>query len=125
VTVTYKTAVCVKESLEALGREREQLLSSDLVLRMVVVDNASGDALELDDFVARRGLGGWVDIVRAEKNGGFAYGCNVGMRFGYSLDRAPDYFFMLNPDAAVRPGAILPLVEYLQSQSRRGKGEGV
>ncbi len=118
VTVTYHTAALVCESLEALARERAAAAINGICVRAVIVDNDSGDVPALDAFVRERGLSDWVSVVRAERNGGFAYGCNQGIRFGFESERIPTYFYLLNPDAVVCPGAISQLVGYLQDHPR-------
>jgi GT2 family glycosyltransferase len=55
----------------------------------------------------------------APKNGGFAYGVNLGIRCAYAR-RCPNYVFLLNPDTQVRPGAIAMLVEFLENHPQVG-----
>lgn len=112
IIVTYRTATWVERSLRALAGERARLENVDL--RVTVIDNASGDAPILARLVAEHGWEGWVKILRAERNGGFAYGNNVGLRHAYASDVRPDYFLFLNPDTEVREGAIGALVEALE-----------
>ncbi len=50
---------------------------------MVVVDNASGDLPRIEQAVERNGWSSWVTLVLAPKNGGFAYGNNLGIRAAY------------------------------------------
>jgi GT2 family glycosyltransferase len=45
-------------------------------------------------------------------NGGFAYGNNLGMQLAYA-EGSPSYFYLLNPDAQVKPGAIASLKRFL------------
>ncbi len=74
-------------------------------VRVTVVDNASpaGDPLatiaDLD-----------VDAVRAPRNGGFAYGCNIGVGRG----TAPLVLF-LNPDARIDAESLRALVAALEA----------
>jgi len=63
----------------------------------VVIDNASGDAEPIQRAVTSpRGRTG-VTVVAAPRNGGFAYGNNLGFRHGFESAAVPDYFFLLNP----------------------------
>jgi N-acetylglucosaminyl-diphospho-decaprenol L-rhamnosyltransferase len=55
----------------------------------------------------------WVTVVPAPRNGGFAYGNNLGITIAYA-NSPPDYVFLLNPDTLVRPGAIRSLVDFLE-----------
>jgi len=53
------------------------------------------------------------------RNGGFAYGNNRGIELAYARG-APDYFYLLNPDAQIRPGAIRVLSEFLRTHPSVG-----
>jgi hypothetical protein len=57
--------------------------------------------------------------VAAPKNGGFAYGNNLGIRTACNF-RVPDYIYLLNPDAQVRLGAIQTLVDFLETHPEAG-----
>jgi N-acetylglucosaminyl-diphospho-decaprenol L-rhamnosyltransferase len=64
-------------------------------VRVIVVDNASpDDALETIADLD-------VTVVRAGRNGGFSFGCNLGAAAG----DAP-FLLLLNPDARLEPGAL-------------------
>jgi GT2 family glycosyltransferase len=71
--------------------------------RVTVVDNACPD----DSAATVAGLDG-VEVVRAGRNGGFGYGCNLGAARG----SAP-YLLFLNPDARLAPGALEALTGVL------------
>jgi GT2 family glycosyltransferase len=120
VMVSYRSGALAVSSLASLARERERVQPRGIAVRAVVVDNASGDADLIRPAIAGEGWGAWVDLVLAERNGGFAYGNNVGFRHAYETGRRPDYFFLLNPDTEVRPGAISALVDFLDSQPTAG-----
>jgi hypothetical protein len=68
-------------------------------VRVTVVDNASPD----DSIGAIADVAG-VDVVRAPRNGGFAYGCNLGVARG----SAP-YLLFLNPDARIDADSLAAL----------------
>jgi GT2 family glycosyltransferase len=57
----------------------------------------------------------WVTLVDAPRNGGFAYGNNLGIEKAYEA-AAPNYVYLLNPDAQVHPGGIVSLVRFLESR---------
>ncbi len=84
-------------------------------LRACVVENDSGDAEALREIVARETMSPWVDLVIAERNGGFAYGNNRAVEFGRTLPEPPDYYLILNPDTIVHPGAVQILVDFLET----------
>ena len=116
VIVTYKCAALTIESLQSVAAERS---AAGLHLRAVVVDNASGDAPSIAAAIESNGWRSWVTLVTAPKNGGFAYGNNLGIARAYE-DRVPSYIYLLNPDAQVRPGAIGSLVRFLESHPEVG-----
>jgi N-acetylglucosaminyl-diphospho-decaprenol L-rhamnosyltransferase len=120
IIVTFKSADLTIESLRSLLTERT---TPGLRLRAIVVDNASGDMPVLADAVRRFDWSDWVTLVLAPKNGGFAYGNNLGIAHAYAA-AAPDYIYLLNPDAQVRPGAVGSLVGFLESHREVGIAGG-
>ncbi len=111
IIVSYKCAALTIESIRSLAVERS---SSGLSLRAIIVDNASGDAAEIDNAIEAGGWSSWVTVHCAPINGGFAYGNNLAMRLAFD-GGYPAYFYLLNPDAQVRPGAIVALKFFLDS----------
>ena len=75
-------------------------------VKVTVVDNASPDdsVAVVEDLPAR--------IIRAPRNGGFAYGCNIGIRAG-----AADFVLLLNPDATIDEKSLTVLVEALRADA--------
>jgi N-acetylglucosaminyl-diphospho-decaprenol L-rhamnosyltransferase len=110
VIVTYKTAQLTVDGLRSVERERS---ASGLRIRAVVIDNASGDLPLISQAAEDNNWTSWVTLITAPKNGGFAYGNNLGIQHAY-LTANPDYVYLLNPDAQVRPGAIGTLVSFLE-----------
>ena len=93
--------------------------STDVDLRVVVVDNAStddtceairqwaGDHLDAGQFTEatvgeKVPAGCWLTLLRAPINGGFAYGTNRALELLLE-DRSVDLFWVLNPDCEVMP----------------------
>ena len=120
VIVTYKTPELVKNLLASLAGERAAEAARNIALRVVVIDNASGDAAPIQSTVSERGYQDWVTVVAAPRNGGFAYGNNLGFRHGFESAAVPDFFFLLNPDTEVRGGAISALVDFLDRHDDAG-----
>jgi N-acetylglucosaminyl-diphospho-decaprenol L-rhamnosyltransferase len=116
VIVTYKCAALTIESLRSVAAERP---AAGFQIRAVVVDNASGDAPSIAAAIESNGWRSWVTLVTAPKNGGFAYGNNLGITRAYE-GHVPSYIYLLNPDAQVRPGAIGSLVRFLESHPEVG-----
>ena len=109
VIVTYRSAELTIDALRSVAAERD---ASGLAVRAVVVDNDSGDLPPIEQAVQQYGWRSWVTLVHAPRNGGFAYGNNLGIARAYA-DRTPDYIYLLNPDTQVRPGGIAALVRFL------------
>lgn len=116
VIVSYRSAALTVDCLRSLQMERAQ---TDLGLRAVVVDNASGDSVEIESAIQREGWSDWVDLIVAPRNGGFAYGNNLGLAHALRQYQ-PDYLHLLNPDTRVGPGAVRALVEFLQCNPAAG-----
>lgn len=120
IVVSYRTAALVAESLESLLEERDSASSNGIQISVTVVDNASGDAAEIRAAITRLDAHSWIEVVEAERNGGFAYGNNLAMRLAYERNCVPDYFMLLNPDARVRKNALSELVQFLELNPRVG-----
>jgi N-acetylglucosaminyl-diphospho-decaprenol L-rhamnosyltransferase len=116
VIVTYRTAQLTIDGLRSVERERS---TPGLRIRAVVIDNASGDLPAISRAAEDNHWTSWVTLVAAPKNGGFAYGNNLGIQRAY-FTASPDYVYLLNPDAQVRPGAIGALVSFLETHRQAG-----
>jgi N-acetylglucosaminyl-diphospho-decaprenol L-rhamnosyltransferase len=100
VVVSYRSAGTLRGCVESLLESPE--------LRITVVDNASPDEslatiADLDE----------IDVVRSPRNGGFAYGCNLGAARG----TAP-YLLFLNPDARIDAASVHALSDVLRDDPR-------
>jgi GT2 family glycosyltransferase len=86
---------------------RSILQADEPATAIVIVDNRSSDADfgELETFVhaARIGAapGPELHLIRSDRNGGFASGCNLGIRHALRLDSV-GWVWLLNNDAVVR-----------------------
>lgn len=106
IIVTFNSADSIRATLASVDRCRTEGLA-----RCIVVDNASTD--ETRDLVCRHGP--WADLIESRHNLGFARGCNLG------LERVDTpYTLFLNPDAAIEPGALRVLLDFLSSHDRVG-----
>ena len=86
VIVSYKSAPLTIDALRSLAGERA---TPGLAIRAVVVDNASGDAPRVAECIGANRWESWVTLVTAPRNGGFAYGNNLGLEHAYATGR-PD-----------------------------------
>jgi N-acetylglucosaminyl-diphospho-decaprenol L-rhamnosyltransferase len=116
IVVTFKSAHLAVESLRSLSAERT---TPGLHLRAIVVDNASGDLPVIAEAVQRFDWSSWVTLVLAPRNGGFAYGNNLGIAQA-SSSKPPTYVYLLNPDTQVRPGAVGSLAHFLDTHLEVG-----
>ena len=117
IIVNYKLAELITSHLQALASEVRQFPNSSIV----IIDNASpGDDVDyLRGFVQENQLSDCVEIIANPDNSGFGTGNNIAMRSVLEQAKssgapAPDYFFLLNPDAWVQPGAIKTLTDFLE-----------
>jgi N-acetylglucosaminyl-diphospho-decaprenol L-rhamnosyltransferase len=116
VIVTYKSALLTIDCLRSVEAERA---TQGISIRVVVVDNASGDAPVIERAIVGNSWAPWVRLVRAPQNGGFAYGNNLGIEQVFAAGR-PAYIYLLNPDTQVRPGAVATLVRFLEEHPEVG-----
>lgn len=109
--VSYRSAALTIDCLRSIDVERS---TPGVSIRVIVVDNASGDAPAIAEAIQKNLWSSWVTLVQAPRNGGFAYGNNLAFRIAQD-DGRPDYFHLLNPDTLVRKGAIGSLVRFLEA----------
>jgi len=118
IIVNYRTAQLAIDCLKSL------LLPTGTVLGLSVelIDNASPDesARTFAEAICQNGWQSWVNLTDAPRNGGFAYGNNVGIRLALSRDPQPKYLLLLNPDTIVHQGAIENLIEFMEANPKVG-----
>ncbi len=119
IIVNYRTADLTIDCLRSLSAQVDELGAGGGV---VVVDNASGDgsAERLLAEIEREGWGAWVRILPLDRNGGFAFGNNAGIRLVRESKARVDYLMLLNPDTIVREGAIKALVSFMEHHPKAG-----
>jgi N-acetylglucosaminyl-diphospho-decaprenol L-rhamnosyltransferase len=118
VIVNYKTPDLTVDCVRSLVEEREAIPD----LKVVVVDNASGDgSLQILHEAARDpDLEGFMQVLAAPRNGGFAYGNNEGIRAALASDDPPQTVLLLNSDTYIRKGAISTLLDFLETNPAAG-----
>ena len=118
VIVNYRTPDLVAVNLAALCAERAFVPD----LKALVVDGGSddGSARKIDQTIRANRWEDWVDLRPLSTNGGFGWANNQAIREVLLRDPAPDFLYLVNPDAAVRPGAVERLVEALESDAGAG-----
>lgn len=120
--VNYRTGDLVVECLRSLAPEVAALEAHASTVRVVVVDNASGDdsADRIEEAIATNGWTHWAEVRRLPRNGGFAYGNNAAIRPALESAQPPAYVWMLNPDTVVRPGALGELLSFMENHEDVG-----
>lgn len=101
--VSYRTPKLLRRCLAAVAEQRQ-----DLKFEVTVVDNASGD--ESADMVASAFP--WVHVIRNQRNVGFGPAHNLALR---TMDVR--HFLVLNSDTELSSGALLRMVQYLDSHT--------
>ena len=112
--INYRTAdltiACLRSVLADIG---------DLDVRVVVVDNASGDgsAEAIADWIGERSRSAPVpvDLVRSPVNSGFSGGHNQGIAAADAR-----FYLILNSDAALRPGFFRTILDAAGRHPRAG-----
>lgn len=102
------TLDCLRSVLADIG---------DLDLRVVVVDNASGDgsAEMIADWIAAQPPGTPVTLVRSATNSGFSGGHNQG------IAAVPaEHYLVLNSDAVLRPGFLRAILAAADAEPAAG-----
>lgn len=106
--VTVDAVIVAYNSRDTLRACVEPLAALPWV-KVTVVDNASPD----DSAAVVADLP--IHTIRAPRNGGFAYGCNLGFAAG-----AAEFVLFLNPDAMIEPPSLRILVNALREDPALG-----
>jgi hypothetical protein len=117
VIVNYGAAAIILEHLSGLAEECARLPGSQIVIVDNQSPNGDGDLLEARLAAAR--FAAPVRLVRAPRNGGFSYGNNRGVEAIEAYGGA-DYYYLLNPDAWVLPGALAALADFMARHPAAG-----
>jgi GT2 family glycosyltransferase len=116
VIVNYRSAGLTIDCLASLREEIGAIPGS----RVVLVENASGEGDELARALDERGWRGWVELIEADRNGGFASGNNRAIEPAMASDDPPRYVLLLNPDTYIRPGAVRELLAFMDAHPGAG-----
>ena len=110
VIVDYKTGQLVQECLESIEAHLPHFVALG---RVVVVDNASSDAIAKH----AAGLDLPLQVIRNEQNRGFAAACNQG-----AASSTADYLLFLNPDTQVVADSLDKPVLFMQRPENEAIG---
>ena len=111
VIVNYKSSGMAVDCLASLEGELAALPGA----RVGLVENASGEGGELAGALDDRGWRDWVELIEAERNGGFAAGNNRAIVPAMTREGSPRYVLLLNPDTYIRPGAVKELLAFMDA----------
>lgn len=109
VIVNYKSALLTVACLRSLQNE----VAAAPWIRVVVVENASGEGEVIAGAIHENGWSAWASLLVAERNGGFSYGNNLGIESTLKGHQPPEFIMLLNPDTEVRIGAVRALVDFM------------
>lgn len=118
VLVNYCTRDLTVDCLRSLASEIAEFPES----QVVVADNASpdGSGAQIAQAIDQNGWSGWARVLALPRNGGFSYGNNAAIREYISTATPPSYFWLLNTDTVVLPGALRALVDFLEAHPSAG-----
>lgn len=94
----------------------EQIVNYGLIERIVLVDNASDDD-SWQRFLRLRG--GKIDVIRAEKNGGYGAGNNLGVRYAVEKNGAT-HVLIANPDVSFTEDCVRGLARIFRRHPEVG-----
>ena len=109
VTVNYRCAGVLAAEMASTARQISRAGGI-----WYIVDNRSPD----DSLPVLRGAMDGIDqveLIEADRNGGFGYGNNRGIDHAIGGPVQPDYIYLLNPDAVPDPGSIERMMAYLDA----------
>ncbi len=111
ILVNYESAKLTKMCLKSL----QQLQTKDFAYSVIVVDNASQEALTLPASLKADN----VSVIRSESNLGFTGGNNLGITYA-AEQHDPDYICLLNNDTTVDPNFLTELHQSLEAKETGG-----
>lgn len=110
VIVNYNTREHLRLCLQSLGANQGVSFTT------YVVDNGSTDgsaSMVRNEFPRTQSIA-------SEVNGGYAYANNLGLRALLSLQPAPRYTLLLNPDTLLSPDALARMLAFFETHSDAG-----
>lgn len=110
IVVNYRTPDLAIACIDALRPERALVPG----LRAILVEGGSGDGSAERLAAAVAGDGEWLHFMPLPINGGYAWANNQAILHAMQGQHAPAFVHLLNPDAAIEPGAVARLIEHLQ-----------
>jgi GT2 family glycosyltransferase len=118
IIVNFRTGQLTVQCLASLAADLSSVGSGGVI----VVDNCSQDdsVSQISTAIRESGWDTWAELLPLPRNGGFAYGNNAAIARARQRDPDLSAVVLLNPDAVVRPGGLVKLMDRLGSQPRVG-----
>lgn len=110
VIVNHNTRDLLRDCLKSLAA------NAGVSFVTYVVDNGSTDA----SAAMVRSEFPQVPLIVSEKNGGYAYANNLGLRRILSLEPSPRFTLLLNPDTTLPPDALAQMIAFFGSHPDAG-----
>lgn len=104
IIVNWNAGQLLRNCLDSLARTAAD--------EIIVVDNASSDGSHIHAVEVSG-----IKLVRSKTNLGFGKACNLG-----ALHANGKYLLFLNPDAAVFPGTLESVLEFMENKQNAGVG---
>lgn len=105
VIVNYNAGLLLTDCVDAALEQTQQV---------IVVDNASSDS-SLSELTREFPSEHRLQIIRLDKNVGFAAGCNIGLKAATA-----SFILFLNPDCILAPGAVDRLLQVIKQDNYIG-----
>jgi GT2 family glycosyltransferase len=122
VVVNYRVAHLAIECLRSLKDEVAAVPGA----HVAVVENGTGDdsAERIARAIASAGWNEWVTLTAIHPNRGFTGGNNVAIRSALEQPHPPEFFWLLNADTVVLPGALGLLLDFMETHPQAGIAGG-
>jgi len=111
IIVNYQTPDLTINCLQSLISE----INAQPDVKVVVADNNSGDEslAKIQTAINIHGWKNWATLMPLKQNGGYAFGNNAVIKHFLNISWPPTYFWLLNSDTIVRPGALKALLDFM------------
>ena len=111
IIVNYNDAEDTKKYVNTISKY-------EIINRIVVVDNLSTTVGTFDKL--KKLENEKVKVISSDKNGGYDYGNNFGVRYLQSINEKYDYIIISNPDIEITETAIKHCLEVIDSDKKIG-----
>ncbi|HIT70841.1 MAG TPA: glycosyltransferase, partial [Candidatus Scatovivens faecipullorum] len=111
IIVNYNDAEDTKKYVNTISKY-------EIINRIVVVDNLSTTVGTFDKL--KKLENEKVKVISSDKNGGYDYGNNFGVRYLQSINEKYDYIIISNPDIEITETAIKHCLEVIDNDKKIG-----